>query len=370
MNLYYTIFSLLLISCIFETASTKTKHKVLILWGVFFTLFGGLRWQIGGDWEQYHDHFLHAEWDNIFNYDRYGNGVETLEPFFVFLNVLVKSIFGSFYWYNIIVCAFIQFTYIHASKYYYKEHPIMMYTFIMLMGGNYFPVRAGLCIAICYWAYQMIKERNLKIYLLIMLVAFNIHHASLALLPAYWFGHIRLKSIYLFGIFGLMLVLGAMFQDYFSLIAVLMGGDLGEKALAYTENQTEGFDVRGSYMIGNVIAFFLLFMYIRLRRSVIFDTYWINTLLNCFVVYYSILFVFREGMGDLTRLSSYFFVANAILFMYTLKELKVTKRLFYIVGMCFFTLYMGYQITKACDGYFFEMSNVPYKTIFDYQNVK
>ncbi len=359
-----------MISCTFEIATTKIKYRVLILWGLFFTLFGGLRWQTGGDWEQYYDHFLHSEWDNIFNYDRYGNGVENLEPFFVFLNVLVKSIFGSFYWYNIIICAFIQFTYIYASKYYCKDHPIMMYTFIMLMGGYYFPVRAGLCIVVCYWAYKMIKERNLKMYLLIMLVAFNIHHASLVLLPAYWLGHIRLKPIYLFGILGFMLVLGTMFQDYFSLIAVLMGGDVGEKALAYTENQTEGFDMRGSYMMGNAIAFFLLFVYVRLKQSVIFDDYWINTLLNCFVAYYSISFVFRDGMGDLARLSSYFFLANAILFMYTLKELKATKRSFYLAGIFFFILYMGYQVTKACDGYFFEVTNVPYKTIFDYQNIK
>lgn len=57
MTLYYIIFSFLLISCTFEIATTKIKYRVLILWGLFFTLFGGLRWQTGGDWEQYYDHF-------------------------------------------------------------------------------------------------------------------------------------------------------------------------------------------------------------------------------------------------------------------------------------------------------------------------
>lgn len=96
MDLYYIIFSLVFASCIFEFSKRNTKKCVLIIWCIFFTIFGGIRWKTGGDWYQYYEHFLYSSWDNIFNYDRYGDGREQLEPGFVFLNTLIKSVLVSF----------------------------------------------------------------------------------------------------------------------------------------------------------------------------------------------------------------------------------------------------------------------------------
>lgn len=370
MELYYTIFSLVLVSCLFEKANNKAKKCVLFSWGIFFTLFGGLRWQTGGDWDQYYNHFLASEWSNIFSYDRYGNGAETLEPGFVFINVLVKSIFSKFYWYNILLCGFIQYTYIKVSKYYAPERPIMMYAFLTLMNANYFPVRQGLSITIALWAFQTIKERKLKTFLLLVFIAFNIHNAALILLPAYWIGRIRMKPIFVFTVFLILMTVGFYFQDTFTYLSTLMGGDLGEKALRYTEGQTEGFDVERSYFMGNAIALFLLFVYLKVRDLKVEDERWMNILINSFVIYYGIAFMFREGMGDLTRLKSYYFLPNAILFMYSLKYLKYYGKTFKLAGTLFFVLYMAYQVSKSCDGYYFMDANVPYKTIFDYNYIR
>ena len=370
MELYYTIFSLVLVSCIFEVCKDKTKNKILILWGIFFTLFGGLRWQTGGDWYQYHDHFLTSEWNNIFNYDRYGNGLETLEPGFVFINALVKFVLGKFYWYNILLCGFIQYTSIKVSKYYAPERPIMMYTFLMLMSGHYFPVRASFAITIVWWTYKMIKERNLKAFLLLVFIAFNIHHAALVILPAYWLGKIRLKPVFVVAVFLALMAVGSYFQDTFTLLSMYVGGDLGEKALGYTENQTEGYLVERGYLIGNAIALFLLIAYLKVRDLKIEDERWMNTLINCFVLYYGVAFMFREGMGDLTRLASYYFLPNAILFMYSLKYLEFYGKIFKLASTMFFVFYMAYQVSKSCSGYYFKEANVPYKTIFDYQYIR
>lgn len=372
MELYYTIFSFLLFSVVFERCSTKAKHYVLFMWGVFFTLFGGLRWEIGGDWAQYHDHFLNSNWSNIFNYDRYGNGMDTLEPLFVFLNALVKSIFGTFYWYNILCCAFIQYTYIYACKYYSPSRPLIMYIFIMLMGGSYFPVRAGLSIAICVWAYQMIKEKRLKAFLLIMFLAFNIHHASIIFLPAYWLGKIKLKPINIYGILLIFAVAGYVFQDFFTALSAMLGGDMGEKALFYTMNQTENYDDAKLSIVAESLTFLFLWGYIKVRSLTRNqqEEYWINTLVNCFFIYNAIAYVFIYGMGDLTRLASYYFFAHAILFVTLLSRLKHYGKLFSILGYTFFILYMGWQVTKIGNGFYFKAANIPYKTIFDYGNTK
>lgn len=370
MELYYTIFSFVLASCLFERSSNKTKNQVLWFWGIFFTLFGGLRWQTGGDWDQYYGHFLASDWSNIFSYDRYGNGRETLEPGFVFVNALVKSLFGKFYWYNILLCGFVQYTYIRVSKYYAPERPIMMYAFLTLMNPNYFPVRQGLSLAIALWAFQMIKERNLKAFLLVVFAAFSIHNAALVLLPVFWLGLIRLKPVFVLATFLVMMLVGSYFQDTFTLLSIYVGGDIGEKALMYTEKQTENYLVERSYFIGNAIAFFLLFVYLKVRDLKKEDEQWMNTLINCYLLYYGIAFIFRDGMGDLTRLKGYFFLSNAILFMYSLKYLRYYGKIYKMAAMTFFTLYMAYQVLKSCSGYYFMDVNVPYKTIFDYNYIR
>ena len=169
MELYTTIHILVFLSCLFEFTSLKTKKKVIIIWVIFFTLFGGLRWRIGNDWDQYYDHFLYSNWNNIFNYDRYGNGREYLEPLFVFLNTFIKSIFKTFYWYNILICFFIQYSFYKFSLKYSLDNPIMLYAFCMIIVPYYFPVRAALAVVICYWTYRYIKERKFWKFLFIAL---------------------------------------------------------------------------------------------------------------------------------------------------------------------------------------------------------
>lgn len=367
-SLYYTVYALLLASLIFELTRAKTKDFVLIAWAVFFTLWGGLRWQTGGDWDQYHDHFLFSKWSNIFNYDRFGNGADRLEPGFVFCNVLIKSIFGTFYWYNILLCGFIQYTYVYISKYYCPKHPVAMYVFLGLMANMAFPVRQGFSTAVIFWTYKMIKERRLKAYLLLVFFAFEIHHASLIFLPAYWIGKFKLKNTYIVITFVGLMAIGTIFQDLFTSFSMLIGGEVGQKFINYTEFQTDNYLVERSYLIGNIISLILLFAYLKTRQFMDEDEYWINTLINCFVLYYGISFIFRDGMGDLTRLKGYYFLSNAILFMYTMFKLEIFGKIYHLAGISFFVLYMGYQVTKTCDGYFFKAANIPYKTIFDYQN--
>ena len=57
MDTYLIIDILLLVSCIFELSTKKIKQKIIFIWMIFFTLFGGLRWEIGGDWAIYKGYF-------------------------------------------------------------------------------------------------------------------------------------------------------------------------------------------------------------------------------------------------------------------------------------------------------------------------
>ncbi len=366
MDIYITIHVLVFLSLIFERCSLQTKKNVMILWGIFFTFFGGLRWGIGPDWDQYYKHFLFSDWSNIFSYDRYGRGDASLEPGFVFVNALIKTVFGEFYFYNLIIGAFIQFSYYKFCNYFFPKRPLLAYCFLMVMMANYFSVRAGLSIGVCMWAWRFIKERRILPFLIVVTAAVNIHNQAIILLPAYWLGHIRLKSIWYVAFYAALTAFYMVFQQYFILIMYGLGGNIAEKAYFYTQNETEGFS--GFSYMTCMLNFIFLFAYLYMRKKQnLFNDVWFHCLLNGFMVYLSIITVFKDGMGDLARLTSIYFPAQCILFMNSLNFFLQRKNKTYAcAALSFFLAYYVYKMPSNWTGYFFKDACVPYKTIFDY----
>lgn len=366
MEVYYIIHISLFLCLIFEFCSLKVKKSVIMLWGIFFTLFGGLRWRIGGDWYQYYDHFLASDWDNIFSYDRYGNGVETLEPGFVFLNVFVKTLFGEFYIYNLLVVGFIQLTYYKFCNYFFPKNPLLVYGLLMVFASHYFPVRAGLSVGVCYWAWRFIYKQNLKMFLFVVTSATLLHNQCIVLFPCYWLGRLNLKSYWYLLMYPVVAGFAYVLQDYFVVATALMSGAIAEKANAYTEFETEG--AKGASYIGWALNYFFLMIYLYLRNRNQQSTLWYNTLLNSVMIYNTIFMVFSNGMGDLTRLSGLFYPAQCILFCYALLHfVKKKKTIISYMAAAFFVSYYIYKLPSCWNGYFFKEACVPYKTIFDYR---
>lgn len=366
MELYYVIHILVFLSLIFEFFSLEIKKRVIILWAIFFTLFGGLRWRIGGDWDQYYDHFLFSDFSNIFSYDRYGNGRELLEPGFVFINALIRHLFGTFYWYNLIVCGFIQFTLYHFCIRFCKPHPLLMYCWIIVAAYNYFPVRSGLAVGVIYWAYYYLQNRNLQRYLIIVLIASFIHNQSLIMLPLYWIGKVKINVKSFTFIYAVFILNAIVFKEYFSFWTASLGGDLGDKAYLYTQVETDGFEGASysswclNYLLG------LFFLWFRNRWD-LDDDIWYNTLINFFVLYMGIFIVFSQGSGDLTRLNASIGIAFVIIFVTTISRMiDSSNRIYSSSALLFYLCYYLYKFNQVGTGYFFKEVNVPYKTIFDY----
>lgn len=336
-------------------------------WSIFFVIYGGIRWNIGNDWDQYYSHFLQSKWSNIFNYDRYGNGVETLEPCFVFLNVLIKTIFKEYYFFNLFVLIVIESGIYRFCMRFGQNHPWI--PFIMFNLGVLFPVRAGLSVGVCYFAYEKIRERKLAQYLIILGIATLIHAQCIALLPLYWLGKLRLKNSYVLVLYVLFAFSTAMLQEIFIFISMMSGGDIAEKAYIYTQHETEGF--KGASYMGWTLNFFFLCVYLYVgKKTKVRDSEWYNLLINGFLIYMLIMFAFQDSMGDLARLSSLYFPAQVILFTNAFCYfVNQARGMHGIMAVCFVVVYFIYKWSCICDGYFFEDSCVPYRTIFDYNIV-
>lgn len=368
MELYIIIHALILITCFVEfNNNVKIKRGVIIFWCIFFTMFGGLRWNVGNDWNQFLSYFQLVKWNNILNYDRYGDGSQTLEPGFLFLNFLVKSVFGKFYYYNLLVVGFLEFSFYKFANKHMPEHPVLLYCLIHT-ALVYFPVRAGLALGICYWGYQFIKERKLAKFIITVVVASLIHQQSIVLLPFYWIGYIRLNWLLCFSICIISLLSGYLLQDYVMLIAMLLGGDIENKLRVYTEWQTLE-DSALNYSTAIMYnVYLLLFLYVRQITNKK-DDFWYNTVLNCYMVYISIYFIFINGMSDLVRIQDVLVPAYYILYAFMVVSIcKYKKGFFSILFVSFLLAYNARQLPRI-GGVFAEKTCVPYTTIFDFPNV-
>ena len=69
----------------------KSRNALLNLMILVLTLFRGLRWNTGTDWEQFLEVFQYVDEDSALVFIR--NTGEILEPGYTFLNYLVKCIF-------------------------------------------------------------------------------------------------------------------------------------------------------------------------------------------------------------------------------------------------------------------------------------
>ena len=370
MEFYYILYYSLFFSLIGEILPIKQKKYIIAVWCVIFTIIGGLRWRIGGDWDQYYDHFLFSKWSNIFSYDRYGNGQEKLEPGFVFVNVFVKSIFKTFYAYNLLLCCFIQITYYKFANYFFPKHPLLCYCYLMIQASYIFPVRAGFAIAIVFWCWKYIKEQKLKKYIFTIFAAFLIHNQAIVLLPCYFLRYLKIKSVYLLIAYPIIAIFAFKFQSYFTQMALLFSGSIAEKAQMYTEWQTEGLSKASNYT-GWILNYFFLCVYLFIRkkeRKERSDFY--NTLVNAVMVYNTIFMVFSSGMGDFARLASQYFPAQCILFINSILFFyKYKKGYIKVCTVVFLLAYLLYRIPSLWSGPFFMDSSVPYKTIFDFHLV-
>jgi len=367
MGIYYAIHLIAFAACAFEFCKDyRLKIRVIKTLMIMFILFGGLRWQVGNDWQQYHDLFYLCDFQHVFGFDRYGNGSESLEPGFVFINALVRSFFGEFFIYNLFLQGFIQFTYLKFSQYYSPKYPILLYSFIMVIRPNYFAVRAGFAICICFWAYRFMMERKLKQFLLVVALGSSVHYQCLIFLPFYFCGKIKMNLWIYLAIFWSFAFLGYKYQSFFIQLASSMSGDIADKALfysKYTGKSHVGMQIFGCF----TNCFFIVNFFFARKMKKMEKSDWYNALLNMNLLFNACLMVFADGMAELGRLSLVFFPAYAILMVNTLTcYLESKNKMVRALAACFFCVYYLYKLPQLFSGYYFELTCLPYRTIFDF----
>lgn len=188
--MYYILFGSILYAFFLSTITKKSKLLSEILGIIilsFFTFIVGLRYGVGIDYFSYESSFH-------MNYNTF-----TYEPIYSFSMYFVKSIFDKFYYLTFIMIFITNiFIYLGLKKRNITGIYLILAIFIYLSNvGIVFInlMRQGVAVAIFFYASTYIKDRNLKKYIIFMLLGAGFHSSILLLLPMYFIKDIKFSKL-------------------------------------------------------------------------------------------------------------------------------------------------------------------------------
>ena len=385
MLIYFLIY-IPFVLCAFYDLQSENKHikkTILSFWVIVFTLFRGLRWDTGTDWDQFLQVYNQSHWYNVFSYVRYVSdvGASHMDFGYMFINALFHEL-GLGY------TMFLLFTN-YVIMWCYKDfclkmtnYPIL--TMILLMNvGMPFPVRQSISFAILLWGYQFLNKKDIKKYLLVVFCAFTIHKGALigfplAILP-YLDKLYKIKWSVWLAVYISTFFIAKVFNSYISnavLVLSAYSGELNSVSTTYAqwEDTTVGLEGGFNNSAFNGLSFtfiFFLLLYLREKKNYACSDYIKN--FNLFFLLYAIAACFNNLISTSTSPIMAEIVGRAI------SSIDMYPVIFPLIFVCFanlnkniawksclasiFVVFMLYKFWNQIPGSFYSYLFIPYKSI-------
>lgn len=366
--IYYILFiSLFLTSLLDFTKINKAfKNRLFILWIIIFILFKGLRWDTGTDFNQFYACFKYSDWSNIFSYWRYGPDTTKMEPGYMLLNILIKTICPYYTGFLLITDTFILCSFGYLIKKYVPNQSLIALS-IMIVSTEIFPVRQTLTTAILCYSIIFIEKRQLKLYLLSIFVCFTIHRSSLIMLPLYWLCQYKVKfRHYIIIYIGLILsraILTNILANIFNLsILSIISAGLTDTYMV-NSNEVSSFSIS---TILNSILHLYLFEFTKKQYKEESEKQY-NIFTNIYFIYLCI-----NVIGSIPGLTMLYRISNNLIIVYplclTLSFIKLKKYHFLIPIFLYLGLWFIKLKANPCidsNDPFYRTCYEPYYSIFD-----
>jgi hypothetical protein len=336
-------------------------------------IISSIRWERGTDWESYLNYFQStpsARWQNF-------------ELGYAWLTNITKFIFGNNFTIFLTICAIIIFVYqgktliyfnglnkykfklSRAKLFLYEKNSFSeTYSILMLLGiysiniGNIFVVRSTIAYIILFYSSKFIKEKNIKLFLLCILIATLFHRTAIIFVFAYYiFNYV---SIDMLVIFNLLIGIPSMFflKRILLKISNYIGFGYGNKIKIYLSRNASS----SSLAVVNILLlstlFYMLYYYFRVNKRN-FNTnfyfvklFYFGSLITYFSYFHSPYFY---------RLATPYTIYQVVVIPFFLKitNNKFLKKLIFFLIIIYFFLGFLSTITDYWDLY------VPFKTIFN-----
>lgn len=194
---YFIVLFLIIIFAIADKSSKNNAWKVLIF--IVFTLFSGLRYYVGIDYESYSKSFQQIE------------GYYVNEPGTLFIFSVLRFVGGTEQLYFLLMAAITQlFVYkvLVKLKNGFWLSVFVYYCISLFYMASFNAVRQYAAIAIVTWSLSLIeKDKFLKYFCVILTVSFLFHYSALLFIPLFFYLR-KQHSIWLnIGLIGAVIIL-------------------------------------------------------------------------------------------------------------------------------------------------------------------
>ena len=353
-----------------------TRRILFLFWFSAFFVFKAFRWDTGTDWSQYLLCFNDSDWSNIFSYNRGVYGDLKMEPGYVFINVLIKSLLPFYTAFLIITNLFVMVTYTKLYNGIFPRYCLQSLT-LFLFFTELFPVRQSIAVAIFCFAYYQIKSRSFTKYLVIVLICSMIHYSSLLLIPFYFLLKLRPRFLYYAIIY---IFLGLIADKLFVIMAKIVELNvfpqvIQQLLIVYSDQDMRinslG-DSAGSFWPSYIFHFslFLIIYYCYLKepanenedvkewKQIGLNSYFITI---CFFCFHSI-----PGSADLLRSQSFFWIGYILMNVYSIDILlKYNKQLVAVALLLIVCSWKMINMGAFRPNSLYHHLFVPYKSVLD-----
>jgi hypothetical protein len=347
-----------LIEIIFDLYKVKFYYIDIIALTLLFSIFAGIRFSIGADWDLYY--YIFNSLSNFKDIFIHGfNVYETVgfEVGFLILNAIVKYVFNNFNSLLFIIALIMNFLFLKSIKQYTKYFftgTMLYYAYIYLPYG-FTILRQGIALSIAFYSIRYIYHKNLKKFLFTIFIASLFHISALCLIPFYFIFSIFNKKKYYILIF----VCGIFIAKTFLLKIIMefLGGYF-DKLTYYSGNSYYGQSAEiGINFYIKIIVFIIILVLFDIMKSrkqhVFIDFYYWSLVMFLLFSNYNIL---------VGRLLSYLSVSLIVVYTYLLD--LTSRRYLKILILLLLIIFSLYQLNSYIHSDFIH-PYLPYTTIFE-----
>ena len=370
---YWLLFITIFIIALFgHTKNNKNVTRSLWLIWLCITLFQGLRWNTGADWAQYEYTFRTSSWDNIFTYQR-GLQNRYMEPGYMFINILIKTIFQHYTFFLLITCGFINYVFKTLCKRYISLEYQSLAFAMLIVCSSICPVRQSLaCSVFFYFGLPYIQNKDFKRYLLVIVACYTIHYSCLVFIVFYWIDK-PIKTYILLGLY----LCSSIIAEYLPLLFDFINKLPFVENLSYSslvqhvmEQQSDANEKTGLNNIYTIIIaclFMSIFGYIRNKyKNTDRNEYTkLSMLLNFFfIASLGVQLAQMPTLKECARFGYWGGLGLPLLFIYSSRFYIRKYVKMYVPVMIFIALFYFYKASSVFSGSYVDLF-VPYYSIFE-----
>lgn len=336
---YIIVILLVIVPVVIEYFIANFKYDKICTWLllIMLVIFSGSRFETGNDWYEYTKVFSNMPSVGTFIANPVIFGMFRMEPGYILLNSIIKTLGGSIDTVFFISSAFtiILLFCVFKKSSFFCALAILLYMRYGYLQTNMMFVRQGIAISILFYSYKFIIHRKPIKYFLLVILA-TLFHTSAILSICFYFIINRKYSNFII-ILSIMVSLCLSFIDISQMLAKILPNFISNSILSYSESEIWG-EMGGRFSFGLfekiVIAILCIIYRTQLNKQPYFNIYFNLFILSiiCYFAFFQ-MYVFQQRLSMLLQIAT-------IPVIISLVELVQNKqRIYPVLILAFFTAY-------------------------------